>query len=62
MTTYSGCVWKYDETDDGWETECDNRHTFIDGGPEENDHKFCPYCGEHIQLEPKTQIGAGDIT
>jgi len=49
-----GCKWAND--DDGiWWTECGNAHQFTDGGPRENHHYFCPYCGGHLCV-PKTQM------
>jgi NADH pyrophosphatase NudC (nudix superfamily) len=46
------CEWK----DEGeyWQTECDNAHEFTTGGPVENRHRFCPYCGKEIEV--KTRI------
>ncbi len=38
------CEWTEDE-DGNWDTECGEKHTFIDGGPRENGAKFCCYCG-----------------
>lgn len=45
----SNCIWNMDE-DGNWETLCDQMHGFIDGGPTENGHVFCPYCGKHIRV------------
>lgn len=46
------CIW----VDDTWDyngnvfdTGCDNRHEFIEGGIGHNNYKFCPYCGRKIQ-------------
>lgn len=40
------CVWTFEE-DDLWSysTGCGNMFIFTDGTPEENDCKFCCYCG-----------------
>ena len=47
----SKCEWK--DRIDFWETECKKDHYFPYGDPVENKHKFCPYCGKEITLEPK---------
>ena len=41
------CIWTED-SDGTWDTQCNNRHTFFDGGPEENHYEYCPYCGKHL--------------
>lgn len=41
------CLWTED-LDGAWDTACDNRFEFNEGGPEENDFAFCPYCGKEI--------------
>lgn len=38
------CTWEEDE-DGLWNTECNNVFEIIDGTPEENKMKYCPYCG-----------------
>ena len=45
----STCMWLADE-DGVWETACDNRFEFSDGGPPENNFKFCPYCGKKLRV------------
>ncbi len=45
------CKWTLDEHHDCWETECGEAHQFTTGNIEENNHKFCPYCGEIIEEE-----------
>lgn len=42
------CEWTYEGLEDYWATACGNKHVFIDGGPVDNKHKFCPYCGNEI--------------
>lgn len=39
------CEWTEDE-DGNWDTACDNKDRFIEGGPYENGMKFCCYCGK----------------
>ena len=49
------CVWRYDKGDDFWETQCDNAHVFGDGGPDDNQYRFCPYCGKKLaEIVPPT--------
>lgn len=43
------CKWRYDESSCSYDTGCGQKHCFIDGGPKENDHHFCPYCGHTIE-------------
>jgi len=43
------CEWR----DDGcgvWDTGCDNQHRFESGGPADNLHEFCPYCGGRLEV------------
>ena len=48
------CDWTYDENYDTWETTCGHAHCFMDGGPNENHMKFCPYCGKKLkERKPK---------
>ena len=45
------CTWKYyEEYDAGyWETLCGDAFQFADGTPQENNFRFCPYCGLRIE-------------
>lgn len=43
--TWTNAGWEYGDT---WETACGNAWTFTDGSPEENDAKFCMYCGGNL--------------
>ena len=48
------CVWVYDENHDNWNTTCGHAFCFIDGGPNENHMKFCPYRGKKLkERKPK---------
>lgn len=45
------CVWTRSEYPDGgivWQTECGQIHEFMNDGPIENSHNFCPYCGRFL--------------
>lgn len=45
------CEWK--ENEDGmWDTSCENTFVFDEGGPEENEQKFCCYCGKPLKVVP----------
>lgn len=44
------CTW-YEDYDGHWHTDCKQIHTFFDGGPVENFHKYCPYCGKVLSEE-----------
>lgn len=39
------CAWRED-ADGNWDTQCGECHVFITSGPEENKHRYCPYCGK----------------
>jgi uncharacterized protein YbaR (Trm112 family) len=44
------CEWKYDDFGDSfYSTSCENEFVIIDGTPEDNDMKFCPYCAGRIE-------------
>lgn len=44
-----GCRWTEDEYEGGaWDTDCGQRFCIEDGTPEQNDMKFCCYCGHKI--------------
>ena len=45
----SHCLWLIDCDSDIWETGCGNSFVFEDGGTEENNFEFCPYCGMAIK-------------
>lgn len=44
------CAWVLREylDHDRWETECDQAFQFTNGGPEENQFTWCPYCGGRL--------------
>jgi hypothetical protein len=44
------CEWTEDD-DANWWTACDNGFVFMDGGPMDNDMKFCPYCGRTVTIK-----------
>ena len=46
------CIWSQeDEASEGWETDCGHNFELNDGTPEENNMKFCCYCGKLLITE-----------
>jgi hypothetical protein len=56
------CEWGYDAGDDVWQTGCGQMHVFMDRGPTDNDHKFCPYCGKTIDDLSRHAQTKSDVT
>ena len=55
------CVWTYDDIDDCYNTGCGNAYCLVDGTLEENEHRYCPYCGHSIHEAPRAaQIEEGE--
>lgn len=52
------CTWR--EDDEGvWQTECGDAFEFTTDGPEENNVKYCCYCGKWIvvvKYEPEQEV------
>lgn len=46
----SVCCWEYDPQSHSWDTACENKFQFIEGGPEENGFEHCPYCGGEVEI------------
>ncbi len=47
------CDWSYDHTQRIWNTACGAEHpAFPLGGPTENRHNFCGYCGGRTRVVP----------
>lgn len=46
------CKWtiSHDADADRWDSDCGQSHLFIVGGPTENSHAFCPYCGRTLEV------------
>jgi hypothetical protein len=54
----STCMWKCDMDGwDGeiWETDCGQAWTFIDGDPEQNNVRYCHYCGKPVDAVKVTE-------
>ena len=52
-----GCEWREEGYEGGtWETSCGKAFSLIDGTPEENEMKHCPYCGGVLkQIAPDSE-------
>ena len=50
------CTWKYDDSDDCWETSCGNTFILLDGSPEDNGMKYCCYCGLRLSTYTVFQV------
>ena len=49
------CLWICADDGEWWLTGCDNSFAFIDGGPLENEMKYCSYCGGKLRVAPADQ-------
>ena len=51
-TVKATCEWSEEDPwgsmPDTWQTSCGNLFSFTDGGPTENEMKFCCYCGKRL--------------
>jgi hypothetical protein len=48
----AACTWSQvddEHTPDTWEADCGAVWTFTEGGPADNDMKFCTKCGKHVE-------------
>jgi hypothetical protein len=45
------CKWTYNENYYYYGTECGEAHMFNEGNVEDNNYKYCPYCGRLIEEE-----------
>lgn len=50
------CYWKEDE-DGNWSSACGSLFVFLNGGPNENDFGYCPYCGGLLHEMKTTSKG-----
>lgn len=48
----NGCAWLYDTGDDGWKTSCGELVILYDDTPQENDMRYCCYCGRSMRYPP----------
>ncbi len=47
------CAWV--EEDGDWDTDCGHVFMINEGTPEENEMKFCCYCGKRIAQFPEKE-------
>lgn len=49
------CAWtpNHDLDWDHWVTGCDQAFVFLDGGPRENQMRFCCYCGGALKVRTR---------
>ena len=55
-----GCLWTQDshfEMGDTYDSGCGEKWSFIDGGPEENNVRFCQGCGKPVKLAASPKLG-----
>jgi len=45
------CHWTF-EPEGYYETECGSANVFNEGGPDENEYRFCPFCGKTLIHNP----------
>lgn len=50
------CVWS-EEEDGNWDTGCGGMYSIITGTPEENEMKFCCYCGAKLREGKRKKNG-----
>jgi hypothetical protein len=48
-TVRGECAWTYEDAEEYWETACGNHFQIIDGTPQDNEMKFCCYCGGELK-------------
>ncbi len=48
------CAWA-DDADGNWDTACENKFCFIEGGPTENQMRFCCYCGGRLVVKARRE-------
>lgn len=51
VTRAETCEWRED-ADGNWDSACDEKWSFIDGGPAENCARFCHGCGGRLVAVP----------
>jgi len=49
------CQWEEDKHEPGaYDTKCDKRFLFIEGTPDYNNFKYCPYCGGKLIVKEES--------
>ena len=53
------CAWTLDDEDNNaWTTSCGDMYQIMEGGPVENDMRYCPFCGNGILVTQEEQGAA----
>jgi hypothetical protein len=53
------CHWTYqDDETEAWATGCGEMWCFVDGGPKENNTRYCHGCGKPVSIMPNKQVAA----
>lgn len=56
------CLWAQDDEDsDTWETACNKAFTLNEGSPNENDFRFCVFCGKPVEEAKHPGYGEEEI-
>lgn len=59
MTEQRTCTWTFDDWEFcTWATECGELFAFTDGGPEDNNFRYCHGCGGKLVIvrpEPEAE-------
>lgn len=53
------CQWTADDDPDigrSWDSECGEKWSFIDGGPNENNVRFCQGCGKPVVIDAAPEV------
>ena len=55
------CHWTFDDNEFAqiWEGACGAAWSFNEGGPHENNFRFCPKCGGTVVIDPKNTDNDG---
>jgi hypothetical protein len=51
------CDWTENSDPDYWETSCGEAFIIIEGTPQDNKMKYCPFCGQEINTGEKQDHG-----
>jgi len=50
------CTWELEDTFFSvWESECGILYQFIEGGPKDNGHNYCHYCGKKLVIKEEVK-------
>jgi hypothetical protein len=52
----ASCTWTADTEADSWDTACGRSWVFIEGGPTDNNVRFCRGCGKPVVLAAAPEV------